>query len=291
MKTRLPLTALAASEDWYYARLLNKRQDMEVVLLNSPGATEVMAHLLEFDSTHGKFSHPITFDKDWMDVGTGQIKVSHERDPALRMPNWMLMWCWECSGHFNSREKSSAHLTAGAKKCWFQRLLLTLILLLFTGLTTNICAPNINHVERVLHHKLSGTDGEVMNDTFGLISGNMTTIHAYTGDQNILDNSHKDLRRARSGARSVVPTTTGAAKGGWAGTTRVRWQAGWLCGARANRKCIGSGFAFLRKACDRDSVNAALTAADGPMQGVMNVNTLPLVSVDLTMTAIPVLPI
>ena len=94
-----------------------QRQDMEVVLLNSPGATEVMAHLLEFDSTHGKFSHPITFDEDWIDVGGGRIKVTHERDPAnLSHAELDVDVVLECSGRFNSREKSAAHVAAGAKK-------------------------------------------------------------------------------------------------------------------------------------------------------------------------------
>ena len=121
-----------------------------------------------------------------------------------------------------------------------------------------------------------------MNDTFGLISGNMTTIHAYTGDQNILDNSHKDLRRARSGARSIVPTTTGAAKA--VGLVLPELD-GKLDGSAVrvpteNVSVVDLHF-YAKEACDRDSVNAALTAAaQGPMQGVMNVNTLPLVSVD-----------
>lgn len=261
-----------------------QRQDMEVVLLNSPGATEVMAHLLEFDSTHGKFSHPISFDKDWIDFGTGQIKVTHERDPA-KLPHAELDVdvVLECSGHFNSREKSSAHLAAGAKK--------VLVSAPAAGADFTV-VYGVNHEHMHPEHQIVSNAScttnclapmaKVMNDTFGLISGNMTTIHAYTGDQNILDNSHKDLRRARSGARSIVPTTTGAAKA--VGLVLPELD-GKLDGSAVrvpteNVSVVDLHF-YAKEACDRNSINAALTAAaQGPMQGVMNVNTLPLVSVD-----------
>ena len=261
-----------------------QRQDMEVVLLNSPGATEVMAHLLEFDSTHGKFSHPITFDENWIDVGTGQIKVTHERDPA-NLPHAELDVdvVLECSGHFNSREKAAAHVAAGAKK------------VLVSAPASNAdftVVYGVNHEHMRAEHQIVSNAScttnclapmaKVMNDTFGLISGNMTTIHAYTGDQNILDNSHKDLRRARAGARSIVPTTTGAAKA--VGLVLPELD-GKLDGSAVrvpteNVSVVDLHF-YAREACDRDSVNDALSAAaQGPMHGVMSVNTLPLVSVD-----------
>ena len=261
-----------------------QRQDMEVVLLNSPGATEVMAHLLEFDSTHGKFSHPITFDENWIDVGTGQIKVTHERDPA-NLPHAELDVdvVLECSGHFNSREKAAAHVAAGAKK------------VLVSAPASNAdftVVYGVNHEHMRAEHQIVSNAScttnclapmaKVMNDTFGLISGNMTTIHAYTGDQNILDNSHKDLRRARAGARSIVPTTTGAAKA--VGLVLPELD-GKLDGSAVrvpteNVSVVDLHF-YAREVCDRDSVNAALSAAaQGPMHGVMSVNTLPLVSVD-----------
>ena len=261
-----------------------QRQDMEVVLLNSPGATEVMAHLLEFDSTHGKFSHPITFDEDWIDVGGGRIKVTHERDPA-NLPHAELDVdvVLECSGHFNSREKSAAHVAAGAKK------------VLVSAPASNAdftVVYGVNHEHMRAEHQIVSNAScttnclapmaKVMNDTFGLISGNMTTIHAYTGDQNILDNSHKDLRRARAGARSIVPTTTGAAKA--VGLVLPELD-GKLDGSAVrvpteNVSVVDLHF-YSKKECDVAGINAALTAAaNGPMQGVMSVNTLPLVSVD-----------
>ena len=228
MKTRVAINGFGRIGRLVLRALVEqKRDDIEVVLLNSPGATEIMAHLLEFDSTHGKFASPITFDEDWMDVGTGRISVTHERDPAL-LPHGALMWmwCWNVRP-FQHREKSSAHLSAGAKK--------VLVSAPASGADFTV-VYGVNHeLMRKDHMIVSNAScttnclapmAKVMNDSFGLISGNMTTIHAYTGDQNILDNSHKDLRRARSGARSIVPTTTGAAKA--VGLCCRNWMASWM---------------------------------------------------------------
>ena len=285
MKTRVAINGFGRIGRLVLRALVEqKRDDIEVVLLNSPGATEVMAHLLEFDSTHGKFSSPISFGNDWMDVGSGKISVSHERDPALLAHSALNVdVVLECSGHFNSREKSSAHLTAGAKK------------VLISAPASNAdftVVYGVNHQHMQSDHLIISNAScttnclapmaKVMNDTFGLISGNMTTIHAYTGDQNILDNSHKDLRRARSGARSIVPTTTGAAKA--VGLVLPELD-GKLDGSAVrvpteNVSVVDLHF-YSKKECDHDSVNAALkAAAEGPMKGVMRVNTLPLVSVD-----------
>ena len=285
MKTRVAINGFGRIGRLVLRALIEqKRDDIEVVLLNSPGATDVMAHLLEFDSTHGKFASPIVFEQDWMDVGRGKISVTHERDPAL-LPLGALDVdvVLECSGHFNSREKASAHLSAGAKK--------VLISAPASGADfTVVYGVNHGHMrgDHLIISNASCTTNclapmaKVMNDSFGLISGNMTTIHAYTGDQNILDNSHKDLRRARAGARSIVPTTTGAAKA--VGLVLPELD-GKLDGSAVrvpteNVSVVDLHF-YSKKECDRDSVNAALkAAAEGPMKGVMRVNTLPLVSVD-----------
>ena len=285
MKTRVAINGFGRIGRLVLRALIEqKRDDIEVVLLNSPGATDVMAHLLEFDSTHGKFASPIVFEQDWMDVGRGKISVTHERDPTL-LPHGALDVdvVLECSGHFNSREKASAHLSAGAKK--------VLISAPASGADfTVVYGVNHGHMrgDHLIISNASCTTNclapmaKVMNDSFGLISGNMTTIHAYTGDQNILDNSHKDLRRARAGARSIVPTTTGAAKA--VGLVLPELD-GKLDGSAVrvpteNVSVVDLHF-YSKRECDRDSINAALkAAAEGPMKGVMRVNTLPLVSVD-----------
>ena len=260
------------------------RDDVEIVAVNSPGATSVMAHLLEFDSTHGHFSRPITYGEDWMDAGKGKITITHERDPAaLPHDTTNIDVVLECSGKFNSKDKAAAHLLAGAKK--------VLISAPASGADFTV-VYGVNHDKlRDEHQVVSNAScttnclapmAKVMHDTFGLISGNMTTIHAYTGDQNILDNSHKDLRRARSGGRSIVPTTTGAARA--VGLVLPELD-GRLDGSAVrvptdNVSVVDLHF-YAKTACDTTAVNAALSAAAaGPMRGVLDVNERPLVSVD-----------
>ncbi|MGB1528385.1 MAG: type I glyceraldehyde-3-phosphate dehydrogenase [Candidatus Puniceispirillaceae bacterium] len=260
------------------------RNDVEVVSINSPGATAVMAHLLEFDSTHGHFEHPITFGDDWMDVGKGKLTITHERDPSV-LPHAAMDVdiVLECSGRFNSRDKASSHLSAGAKK----------VLVSAPAFAADFTVVyGVNHDKlRDEHLVVSNAScttnclapmAKVMHTTFGMISGNMTTIHAYTGDQNILDNSHKDLRRARSGGRSIVPTTTGAARA--VGLVLPELD-GRLDGSAVrvptdNVSVVDLHF-YAKTACDINSVNAALRAASaGPMKGILDVNELPLVSID-----------
>ena len=263
----------------------NNHDDIEVVSINSPGSADVMAHLLEFDSTHGKFKNSITLSDEMLDIGIGApIKLTHERNPE-NLPHAKLGVdiVLECSGKFNSRDKSATHLDAGAKK--------VLISAPASGADHTV-VYGVNHYKMTADHLIVSNAScttnclapmaKIMNEAFGIISGNMTTIHAYTGDQNILDNSHKDLRRARSGARSIVPTTTGAAR---AVGLVLPELAGRLDGSAVrvpteNVSVVDFHF-YARNRCSIDSVNAALeAAANGAMKGVMRCNRLPLVSVD-----------
>ncbi len=263
--------------------------DIEIVSINSPGATDVMAHLLQFDSTHGSLKQKTTHGKNWMDVGFGKIAITHERDPAL-LPHDVhdIDVVLECSGKFNSRDEASAHVKAGAKK------------VLVSAPASDADATvvyGVNHNKLTRNHLVVSNAScttnclapmaLVMHQAFGIISGNMTTIHAYTGDQNILDNSHKDLRRARSGARSIVPTTTGAAKA--VGLVMPELD-GRLDGSAVrvptdNVSVVDLHF-YSKNSCSRDSVNAALKiAADGPLAGILDINLLPLVSIDFNHNA------
>ena len=263
----------------------NGHDDIEIVSINSPGSADIMAHLLEFDSTHGKFKGDIRLDGETLDIGTGAaITLTHERNPQdLPHAELGIDVVLECSGKFNSRDKASAHLDAGGKK--------VLISAPASGADHTV-VYGVNHEQMTADHLVVSNAScttnclapmaKVMNETFGIISGNMTTIHAYTGDQNILDNSHKDLRRARSGARSIVPTTTGAAR---AVGLVLPELAGRLDGSAVrvpteNVSVVDFHF-YARNACSIESVNEALDAAShGAMKGVMRCNRLPLVSVD-----------
>src|SRR5690606_20344583 len=190
------------------------RKDIEVVAINDLGPVETNAHLFRYDSVHGRFPGTVTTGEDWIDVGTGKIKVTAERDPA-NLPHAELKVdiALECTGIFTSKDKASAHLKAGAKRVL-------------------VSAPADNAdktiVFKVNHETLTADDivvsngscttnalapvAKVLNDLFGIERGYMTTIHAYTGDQPTLDTMHKDLYRGRAAGLSMIPTSTGAAK-------------------------------------------------------------------------------
>ncbi|MDO9384402.1 MAG: type I glyceraldehyde-3-phosphate dehydrogenase [Hyphomicrobiaceae bacterium] len=190
------------------------RKDIEVVAINDLGPVETNAHLLRFDSVHGRFPGTVTVKGDTIDVGTGPIKVTAVKNPA-ELPHKELGVdiALECTGIFTSRDKAAAHLTAGAKRVIVSapadgadltvvygvnhdKLTKDHLVISNASCTTNCLAP----VAKVLH------------ELVGIDKGFMTTIHAYTGDQPTLDTLHKDLYRGRAAALSMIPTTTGAAK-------------------------------------------------------------------------------
>jgi glyceraldehyde 3-phosphate dehydrogenase len=190
------------------------RKDLDVVLINDLGPVETNAHLLRHDSVHGKFPHDVKVNGDTIDIGRGPIKVTAVKDPA-QLPHKELGVdiAFECTGIFTSKEKASAHLTAGAKRVLVSapgensdltvvygvnddKLTKDHIVVSNASCTTNCLAPV----------------AMVMNNAVGIESGFMTTIHSYTGDQPTLDTMHKDLYRARAAALNIIPTTTGAAK-------------------------------------------------------------------------------
>jgi glyceraldehyde 3-phosphate dehydrogenase len=261
-----------------------QRDDMEIVLINSPGPIETSAHLYEFDSVHGRAAGPVTVGDDWMDVGRGKIHMSRERDPA-QIPHADLGVdiVLECSGKFNSRDASAAHLAAGAKKVLVSApcknadativygvndaaLTAAADIISNASCTTNCLAPV----------------AKVLADGVGIDAGYMTTIHAYTGDQPTLDSSHKDLRRARGAALSMIPTSTGAASA--LGEVLPQLN-GKLTGSAIRVPTPNVSVVDLVITSSRDTsldeVNALLrAAAEGPMKGVLAANTRPLVSID-----------
>ncbi|MBN9281132.1 MAG: aldehyde dehydrogenase, partial [Hyphomicrobium denitrificans] len=190
------------------------RTDIEVVAINDLGPVETNAHLLRFDSVHGRFPHEVKVSGDTIDAGRGPIKVTAIKNPA-ELPHKALGVdiALECTGIFTSKEKAKAHLDAGAKRVLVSapadgadltvvygvnndKLTKDHLVVSNASCTTNCLAP----VAKVLH------------DFVGIDKGFMTTIHAYTGDQPTLDTLHKDLYRGRSAAMSMIPTSTGAAK-------------------------------------------------------------------------------
>jgi glyceraldehyde 3-phosphate dehydrogenase len=190
------------------------RKDVEVVAANDLGPVETNAHLLRYDSVHGRFPGEVTVKGNTINIGNGPIKITAERDPR-KLP-WKELGvdvALECTGIFTSKEKASAHLTAGAK-C-------VLVSAPADGADATIVF-GVNHEtltkdDKVVSNGSCTTNclapvAKVLNDTVGIETGFMTTIHAYTGDQPTLDTMHKDLYRARAAAMSMIPTSTGAAR-------------------------------------------------------------------------------
>lgn len=192
----------------------NGRKDIEVVSVNDLGPVETNAHLLRFDSVHGRFPGEVKVNGDTIDLGTGPIKVTAERDPKnLPHKEMGVDIALECTGIFADKEKASAHLEAGAKR--------VLVSAPATGADLTV-VYGVNHDKLEKSHTVVSNAScttnclapvaKVLNDAIGIEQGFMTTIHAYTGDQPTLDTMHKDLYRGRAAALSMIPTSTGAAK-------------------------------------------------------------------------------
>ncbi|MGH3197807.1 MAG: type I glyceraldehyde-3-phosphate dehydrogenase [Streptosporangiaceae bacterium] len=269
-----------------FTRLALERTDLEVVAVNDITDAGTLAHLLAFDSTYGRIGRTVEHTPDSMIVGDTPIAVLSERDPAAI--DWGKLGVdvvIESTGKFRTRDDAAVHLKGGARKVLIsapgQGVDLTVVLGVNDGdydparhdvisnasCTTNCVAPMV----------------KVLNDTFGVEQGFMTTVHAYTGDQMLLDGPHKDLRRARSAAINIVPTTTGAAR---ATGLVIPAVAGKLDGVAVRVPVEDGSLTDLAVVLSRDvtagAVNQAFAAAaSGPMEGILRYSTDPLVSRDV----------
>lgn len=258
------------------------RTDIEVVAINDLGPVETNAHLMRYDSVHGKFPGTVKVDGDTMDVGRGPIRVTAIRDPK-ELPWSDVDIAMECTGIFASKEKASIHLENGSKRVL-------------------ISAPGGSDVPTIVygvnHDSLTSDDlvvsnascttnclapvAYVLHKEFGIQKGYMTTIHSYTGDQPTLDTMHKDLYRARAAAMSMIPTTTGAAK---AVGLVLPELAGKLDGSSIRVPTPNVSVVDLKFVPSRDvtadEVNAAIKkASEGELKGILDYVTEPLVSMD-----------
>jgi glyceraldehyde 3-phosphate dehydrogenase len=266
-----------------------EKPNMEVVGINDITANNVLAHLLKYDSTQGKFDGTVSFDDEGLIVNGKKIKVSAERSPAnipwAETPDVVV----ESTGVFRSRESAKGgygdHLKNGAKK-----VILTVPAkdqidnMIVLGVNDDdlkpedTCVSNASCTTNCLAPVV-----KVLNDNFGIESGLMTTIHSYTNDQVILDAPHKDLRRARSAALSQIPTTTGAAKA----VGKVIPELNGKLNGLAIRVPTPTGslvdfVAILKKEATIEQINAAMKkAAQGPMKGILEYTEDPIVSVDV----------
>ncbi|WP_067218720.1 type I glyceraldehyde-3-phosphate dehydrogenase [Stappia indica] len=261
------------------------RTDIQVVAINDLGPVETNAHLLRYDSVHGRFPAKVTVDGDTIDVGTGPIKVTALRDPKeLPWGDLGVDIAMECTGIFTDRDKAALHLENGSKR--------VLVSAPANGADLTV-VYGVNHDKLSSEHKVVSNAScttnclapvaKVLNDAFGIEKGFMTTVHAYTGDQPTLDTMHKDLYRARAAAMSMIPTSTGAAKA--VGLVLPELN-GKLDGVSIrvptpNVSVVDFKFVPKRKVTVAE-VNAALVAAaDGGLKGILAYTDEPLVSIDL----------
>jgi glyceraldehyde 3-phosphate dehydrogenase len=260
------------------------RTDIEVVAINDLGPVETNAHLLRFDSVHGKFPAEVTVSGDTINVGRGPIKVTAIRNPAeLPHREMNIDIALECTGIFVTKEKAMAHIEAGAKRVLVSAPCDNADLTVVFG---------VNHDKLTKDHLVVSNAScttnclspvaKVLNDTVGIEHGFMTTIHSYTGDQPTLDTMHKDLYRARAAALSMIPTSTGAAKA--VGLVLPELN-GKLDGAAIrvptpNVSVVDLKFTSKRKTSAQEINDAIKRAASQELKGVLGFTDVPNVSSD-----------
>ena len=261
------------------------RRDIEVVSINDLGPVATNAHLLRYDSVHGRFPATVTVEGDFIVAGGHRIKCTAIKDPAT-LPHKELDVdiAMECTGIFSARDKAAAHLTAGAKR--------VLVSAPSDGADLTV-VYGVNHDKLTKEHMVVSnasctTNGlapiaKVLNDLFGIEKGIMTTIHSYTNDQPSLDQLHKDLYRARAAALSMIPTTTGAAKAVGLVLPELK---GKLDGISVRVPTPNVSLIDLKvvtkKAVTAEEINNAMkaAAAAGPLKGILEIVDGPLVSSD-----------
>ena len=268
-----------------YLRASLLHPDLEVVAINDLTPPATNAHLLKYDSTQGRLDVPVSVTDDAIIVGEHTIKVLAERDPlALPWKELDIDVVIESTGRFTTRESAGAHLSAGARK-----------VIITTAANdadaTFVFGVNQDSYDAANHHVVSNASCttncfvpmvKVLDDAFGVDTGLMTTVHAYTNDQNLLDLTHDDLRRARAAAINIVPASTGAAR---ATSLVLSAMKGRLDGTGL-RVPVPTGsitdFTAIVRSTTVDEINAAFkAAAEGPLKGVLVYTNEPIVSSDI----------
>jgi glyceraldehyde 3-phosphate dehydrogenase len=248
------------------------RTDIQVVAINDLGPVETNAHLLRYDSVHGKFPATVTTGADTIDVGRGPMRVTALRNPA-DLPWSDVDIVMECTGIFTSKEKCQAHLENGSKR--------VLISAPGDGADKTI-VYGVNHGTLTKNDIVVSNASYVLNNAIGIEKGMMTTIHSYTGDQPTLDTMHKDLYRARAAALSMIPTSTGAAKAVGLVLPELRGKLdGFAMRVPTPNVSVVDLKFIAKRATSAEEVNAAIkAAADGPLRGILGYTNEKLVSSD-----------
>jgi len=261
-----------------------QNNEIKIVAINDLAPANVNAHLTQFDSVHGRFSQQVTLKDNTMLIGEDVITLTQERDPA-NLP-WKALnvdIVLECTGLFTSREAAKKHIEAGAKKVVVSAPGTDMDATVVHGVNSDV----INADSNIISNASCTTNclapvAKAINDTVGIEQGSMTTIHAYTNDQNLSDVYHPDLYRARSATQSMIPTKTGAAK---AVGLVLPELAGKLDGMAVRVPTINVSLVDLTFIAKRNTsieeINQVVKAAsEGPMKGILEYNELPLVSID-----------
>ena len=262
----------------------NERNDIEVVGINDLGSIELNAHLLRYDSNHGVFPGDVSIAKDTIDVGTGPIKFMAERDPSdLAWKDLGTDIVFESTGLFVDRKSASKHIEAGAKK----------VLLSAPGKNVDLTVVyGVNHNKIEARHKVISNAScttnclapvaDVLNKSFGIEKGYMTTVHSYTSDQRPLDKNHPDPRRARACAINMIPATTGAAKalGQVLPELEGKLDGGSVRVPTPNVSLIDLTFISSKNTTVEEINDSIKKAANGSLKGILNYVTEELVSID-----------
>jgi glyceraldehyde 3-phosphate dehydrogenase len=259
--------------------------DLEFVAVNDLTDTKTLAHLFQYDSVHGKYDGDVSVDDDSITVDGDRVRILAERDPA-RLP-WAELGVdivLECTGRFTKAADANKHREAGAKK-----------VIISAPATdediTIVMGVNSEKYDAAHHHIISNASCttnclvpmvKVIRDAFGFVHGSMVTIHSYTNDQSILDLPHKDLRRARAAAVSMIPTTTGAAKATALVIPEVKGKIdGVAVRVPTPDVSLTDLTCVVERVVTKDEVNAAFkAAAEGALAGILDYSEVPLVSVD-----------
>jgi len=261
-----------------------KRTDLEVVAINDLVSAKDNAHLLRYDSVHGRFPGEVKVEGESIDVGNGPIKVLAERDPK-KLP-WKSLGIdivLECTGIFTDKEKAVAHIEAGAKRVLVSAPSKGADLTVVYGVNHDKLKPEHNIVSNAsCTTNCLAPVAKVLNDLVGIKSGFMTTIHAYTNDQNVLDQAHKDMRRARAAAVNMIPTSTGAAAAVGLVLPELK---GKLDGTAIRVPTPNVSVVDLKFIPGRetsvDEINKAMEqASKQQLKGILGVTNEPLVSID-----------
>jgi len=267
------------------------QEDLNVVAINVRYPLETLAHLIKYDSTHGTFTGDITIEENALIVNGQRVQIVDDRDPAnLPWKELNVDIVIESTGKFNDGEKAVAHIKAGAKK------------VIITAPAKNedatiVMGVNDDKLDASIHHIISNASCttnclapvvKVLNDTFGIENGLMTTVHAYTNDQNNLDNPHKDLRRARACGQSIIPTSTGAAKALALVLPELQGKIhGMALRVPTPNVSLVDLVVDLQKDVTAEEVNEAFVqASEGPMQGILGITMEPLVSIDFNTSSL-----